>query len=94
MERRYGSSRRADRDAFWERIQRQILPRVGILALGLREALLAGDVLAELSLHGKRIGPEDLLIGATALAHGYAVVTDNVRHFARIPTLQVENWLT
>lgn len=93
MELRYGSSRRADRDAFWERIQREILPRVGILALGLREALLAGDVLAELSLHGKRIGPEDLLIGATALAHGYAVVTDNVRHFARIPNLQVENWL-
>jgi tRNA(fMet)-specific endonuclease VapC len=46
------------------------------------------------SLRGKRIAPEDLLIGATALAHGYAVVTDNVRHFARIPNLQVENWLT
>src|SRR5574341_2014596 len=93
MELRYGSSRRADRDAFWERIQGEILPRVGILALGLREALLAGDVLAELSLRGKRIAPEDLLIGATALAHRYAVVTDNVRHFARIPNLQVENWL-
>jgi tRNA(fMet)-specific endonuclease VapC len=93
MELRYGSSRRADRDAFWERIQGEILPRVGILALGLREALLAGDVLAELSLRGKRIAPEDLLIGATALAHGYAVVTDNVRHFARIPNLQLENWL-
>lgn len=94
MELRYGSSRRADRTAFWERIQREILSRVGILALGLPEAFLAGDVLAELSLQGKRIGPEDLLIGATALAHGYAVVTDNVRHFTRIPNLQVENWLT
>lgn len=94
MELRYGSSRRADREAFWERIQDEILPRVGILGLGLREALVAGDVLAELSLQGKRIGPEDLLIGATALAHGYAVVTDNVRHFTRIPNLHVENWLT
>ena len=94
MELRYGSSRRADRDAFWQRIQREILPRVGILALGLREALVAGDVLAELSHHGRRIGPEDLLIGATALAHGYAVVTDNVRHFAPIPNLRIENWLT
>ena len=94
MELRYESGRRADRDTFWERIQREILPRVGILALGLREALLAGDVLAELSLRGKRIGPEDLLIGSTALAHGYAVVTDNVRHFTRIPNLHVENWLT
>ena len=93
MELRYGSSRRADRDAFWDRIQREILSRVGILTLGLRESLLAGDVLAELSLQGKVIGPEHLLIGATALSHGYIVVTDNVRHFARIPNLPVENWL-
>jgi len=94
MELRYGSSRRADRQAFWDRIRREILPRVGILPIGLREALLAGDVLADLSLRGRRIGPEDLLIGATALAHGYSVVTHNVRHFTRIPNLHVENWLT
>jgi tRNA(fMet)-specific endonuclease VapC len=39
------------------------------------------------------IGVEDLLIGATALSHGYTIVTANIRHFQRIPNLQVENWL-
>jgi predicted nucleic acid-binding protein len=31
----------------------------------------------------------DLLIGATALEHGYAVVTGNPRHFHLIPGLNV-----
>jgi predicted nucleic acid-binding protein len=32
-----------------------------------------------------------LLIGATALAIGYCVVTNNQRHYARIPGVQVVN---
>jgi predicted nucleic acid-binding protein len=31
----------------------------------------------------------DLLIGATALAIGYSVLTANLRHFQRIPGLTV-----
>ena len=35
-----------------------------------------------------------LLIAATALGHGIAVVTNNEAHFRRISGLDVENWLT
>lgn len=35
---------------------------------------------------------EDILIGATALARGMIVVTNNLDHFQRIPRLQVEDW--
>jgi predicted nucleic acid-binding protein len=31
----------------------------------------------------------DLLIAATVVAHGYAVLTENVREFGRIPGLVV-----
>lgn len=64
-----------------------------ILSFDLREAILAGDMLAYLSRRGELIGVEDILIGATALANDYTVVTGNVRHFQRIPNLRVENWL-
>ena len=64
-----------------------------ILDFGVPEALVAGDVLAHLARRGELIGVEDLLIGATALAREYTVVTGNVRHFERIPNLRVENWL-
>ena len=34
----------------------------------------------------------DRLIAAHALSHGLTVVTDNVKHFADVPALGVENW--
>ena len=42
---------------------------------------------------GKSIGPNDLLIAAQARANGQILVTNNVREFTRVPSLQVENWL-
>lgn len=46
-----------------------------------------------LTSQGKPIGPNDLLIAAHALAHDLIVVTGNVREFARVPALKIENWL-
>ena len=93
MELRHGSRRREDHPAFWQRIIHEVLSRVTILDFGVPEALVAGDVLAHLARRGTLIGVEDLLIGATALVRAYTVVTGNVRHFERIPNLQIENWL-
>ncbi len=45
--------------------------------------------------HARRrapIGQNDLHIVATALANGRAMVTANVREFARVPGLAVEDW--
>ena len=39
-----------------------------------------------------RRGSYDRLIAAHALSHGLIIVTDNERHFADIPGLNVENW--
>lgn len=36
----------------------------------------------------------DLIIAATALHHGRALVTGNTQHFSWIPGLRVENWKT
>ena len=52
---------------------------------------------AELRQHleqaGALIGANDMLIAAHALALGMTIVTGNVREFARVPELRVENWL-
>lgn len=35
----------------------------------------------------------DLMIAATALSDDYILVTDNIKHFRRIPDLKLENWI-
>lgn len=49
---------------------------------------------ADLERRGCVIGDRDMMIAATALAHGLVLVTDNDTEFSRIPGLQVENWCT
>jgi tRNA(fMet)-specific endonuclease VapC len=45
-----------------------------------------------LETHGQIIGANDLLIAATALAHGLTLITHNSGEFARVPGLQWEDW--
>jgi tRNA(fMet)-specific endonuclease VapC len=51
-----------------------------------------GLIRAELDRLGTPIGPNDLLIAATARAHSATLVTHNVREFARVPELRIEDW--
>ncbi len=52
-----------------------------------------GQIRADLERKGQLIGQNDLLIAAHALALDVILVTDNVREFARVPNLKLENWL-
>lgn len=45
---------------------------------------------AELARRGVTVGTHDLMIGATALARGFSVLTRDQRSFPRIPGLEVE----
>jgi len=51
-----------------------------------------GVVASALSTRGRPIGLYDTLVAAQALALGLTVVTNNTRHFSRVPGLGVENW--
>lgn len=46
-----------------------------------------------LSTAGMPIGPNDLFIAAHAMALDAVLVTDNMREFARVPGLKMENWI-
>lgn len=93
MELRLGSALRPDFKTFWEKISSEVLDLVRIIPIGSDEAVVAGDILADLRKTGQIIGLEDVLIAASALTHGLIVVTANERHFLRIQGLKVENWL-
>jgi tRNA(fMet)-specific endonuclease VapC len=46
----------------------------------------------ELVRTGRPIGPNDLLIAATARVHDLVLVTHNTREFSRVPGLRMEDW--
>ena len=51
-----------------------------------------GALRASLAAAGRPIGPDNLLIAATALAHDLTLVTHNLREFSRVAGLKVEDW--
>jgi len=51
-----------------------------------------GNLKAKLNNNGIVVDDFDLLIGSTALAMGYSIVTNNEKHFSKIPDLSLENW--
>jgi len=92
MELRAGALRRPDAQAFWSRLESEILSRVRVSGLNARAGMIAGDLLAGLATRGRLIDLADLLIAAIALARDATLVTRNAKHFERIPGLRLDRW--
>jgi tRNA(fMet)-specific endonuclease VapC len=56
-------------------------------------AVRFGKTISALAEAGASIGEYDALIAAHALALDVTLVTNNERHFGRVPGLALENWL-
>ena len=93
MELRYGSLRVDNGETLWNKIQKLILAKLQVMPFAYKEALRAGEILAELYSKGQPIGVEDVMIASIALSNGLTVVSANTKHFSRISGLSVENWL-
>lgn len=66
---------------------------VEVAPFGEAAALEFGRIAAILADRGSPIGELDALIAAHAVALRCTLVTNNVRHFTRVPGLSIENWL-
>jgi len=51
-----------------------------------------GEIKASLASTGTTVDDFDLLIGCTALTLNYAVVSNNTKHYQKIPGLRIVNW--
>jgi tRNA(fMet)-specific endonuclease VapC len=77
--------RRVRREAFVE----AVLTMVPVLPFDLQVARTHAQLWAQLSAAGQPLGAHDLLVAATALSHGFSLLTDNLGDFNRIPGLTV-----
>jgi tRNA(fMet)-specific endonuclease VapC len=87
---RYGADRKRSRrlhaliDTFTSAVEVVSFDQLAALDFG-----RIGSVLAE---RGTPIGEFDVLIAAHAVALRCTLVTNNLRHFSKVPGLSVENW--
>ncbi|MEW6561006.1 MAG: type II toxin-antitoxin system VapC family toxin [Pseudomonadota bacterium] len=80
-------SQRIERDlALVDRLRFEVLP------FDQDDARRAGEIRAALAAQGTPIGGYDVLIAGQASARGLTLVSRNVREFARVESLRVENW--
>lgn len=79
------AEQRAKREAFVE----SILTIIPVLDFDLLAARAHARLWADLAKSGSDIGAHDRIVAATAVSLGWRVATANVRHFNRIPGLEV-----
>jgi len=87
----YGARKSARIDDNLRLLRRFFMPFVS-LPFDDRCAEEAGLIRLDLERSGRPIGPNDLLIAASARAHDLVLVTHNGREFGRIPGLRVDDW--
>lgn len=92
FELRYGVAKSSRRSENAERLRAFLSGSLSVVPFEEEDAILAGDLRAELEASGTPIGPYDLLIAAQARRLRATVVTANVAEFARVPELAVEDW--
>ncbi|CAN5478779.1 type II toxin-antitoxin system VapC family toxin [soil metagenome] len=71
----------------------QFLQALNIADFDVQAAVLYGKIRAQLEKQGTPIGPFDILIAAHAIRLDATLITNNVRKFARVSGLKVENWV-
>jgi predicted nucleic acid-binding protein len=67
----------------------ELVNLVPLHPITLRTAYLVGQIEGEEAAKGNVLPSNDLLIAAAAIEQGYAVLTENLRHFEKIPGINV-----
>ena len=88
----FGAHQSDREEVLLERLKELVWPNLEILPFDFGAAGEYGRVRAELERKGRPLAEPDLRIASICLSRGASLVTGNVKHFSRIPTLVVEDW--
>jgi len=89
----YGAEKSQRPEYHLKNLENILLPAVNIVGFDTKAAYVCGRIRAELEKRGTPLDLADLEIASIAIANDLILISNNVRHFKRIPLLQFENWL-
>lgn len=87
----YGVQKSANPDKH-QTVVDQFILHVDVLTWDQAAADHYGRIRAELEAQGQTIGNMDMMIAAHARSQSMTLVTNNEKHFQRVPDLRIENW--
>lgn len=92
MEIEYGLALTPARDLKLRPLWTALLKHIQVIPYSYQCAIATAKIRALLKTQGLPIGPYDILIAGTAVAHQLVMVTSNLSEFKRIPELTFEDW--
>jgi tRNA(fMet)-specific endonuclease VapC len=92
FELQFGNAKSSRQKQNTDRLRVFLVRTIDVIPFDDEDAAFAGNIRADLSSKGTPIGPYDVMIAGHALRHGATLVTANIREFARVDGLLLENW--
>lgn len=92
MEIEYGLRLNEEREKKIRPIWQALLEQINVVSLCHQCAIATAHIRAKLKNQGLPIGPYDILIAGTAIAHDLVMVTSNLKEFNRISEIKIEDW--
>lgn len=83
----------SERGLFEVSFARSILTPIPFGGADSHASEIFGELKAGLEKKGVRLADMDLLIASTAIDKNLVLVSNNLKHFRRIPNLELQNWL-
>ena len=74
-------------------LMKNLLSTVRVIEFGSVEAQKASQLAGYLAQQHESLSGFELILAATALAHGLTLITDEPQRYLSVPGLEVENWL-
>jgi tRNA(fMet)-specific endonuclease VapC len=92
MEVEYGLHLHPDRTKKLMPLWKDLIGLIAIVPFSPECALAAAKIRSGLKRDGRLIGPYDILIAGSALAHDMVLITSNTNEFNRISDLNLKDW--
>lgn len=89
----FGANKSDRKEKIIKAFEENVFPNIEILPFDEVSGKLFGEVKADLEKKGIGCSEPDLRIATIALQHKLTLVTGNIKHFSKIPKLNVENWI-
>ena len=89
----YGAYKSKKPDYHLKNLNEILVPSVNVISFNSKAAYICGRLRAELDNKGTPISLSDLEIASIAIANDFILITGNIKHFERIKSLNVENWI-